>query len=96
MNAEEKEDQGKGGSTRWRRTAKREDWRLASIPTYVYPADLFTLVRQSFPEVNAGLRDAEFSASGVNVHNVTWDELAWANQPSGLIHPRLAGCAKNL
>jgi len=26
MDAEEEEDLGKGGSTRWRRTAKRDDW----------------------------------------------------------------------
>jgi len=28
---DEEENQGKGGSTRWRRTAKREDWRLSRL-----------------------------------------------------------------
>lgn len=60
----------------------RSESNASLVPTYVYPADLLAVVRQRFPDVNAGRRDAEFAAAGTKVHNVSWNELALAKWPN--------------
>ena len=53
------------------------------VPIYVYPSDLM-MIRQRFPDVNAGRRDAEFTAPWADVYNVAWDDIIAAKWPKSL------------
>jgi hypothetical protein len=52
-----------------------------AVPTYVFPVDIRTAVRQRFPDVKAGQHDAEYSVSNANVYTVTWNDFAAATWP---------------
>ena len=52
-----------------------------TTPTYVYPRELITVVRQRFPDANAGARDVEFQDNGNNAYTVTWKDIAEAKWP---------------
>jgi len=54
---------------------------LRGVPTYVYPTDLVAAVRHRYPDVNAGRRDAEFTAAAKDAYNVTWEDIAASNWP---------------
>jgi hypothetical protein len=59
----------------------KKDSNPTAVPTYVFPGDIRMVVRQRFPEANAGQHDAAFSASSADVYTVTWNDFAAATWP---------------
>ena len=62
-----------------------------AIPPYVFPIEIRTVIREHFPDVNAGKHDDAVLASSANVHTVTWNDFAAATWPKP---PKGAKCAK--
>ena len=52
-------------------------------PTYVYPEEIRSVVRNRFPDSEGGSRDTEYDQKN-DVHHVSWEELKemhWPNLP---------------
>ena len=52
------------------------------IPTYVYPQEILNVVRQRWPDPNAGARDERYAAVEANVYRVEWSDIAGVKWPS--------------
>jgi len=62
------------------RVGEKGDEQKSSSPTYVFPPEILGIVRQRFPDGDAGRRDGEFAASS-QTYRVSWSDISGAKWP---------------